>query len=65
MKVSRQMRTSSEKESIHSTKPPLRWLNLSVLGIPVLVTLTLVPWYGIKYGYDLYEWLWALVLLTF
>ncbi len=50
---------------ISNTKPPLRWLNLAVLGIPVLITFTLVPWYGFTYGYDLYEWTWALVLLTF
>ena len=32
-------------------KPPLRWLNIAVLGIPVLVAVTLVPWYGFTHGY--------------
>lgn len=48
-----------------SPKPPIRWLNLAVLGLPILVVLTLVPWYGINYGYDLYEWGWCLALLIF
>lgn len=48
-----------------TAKPPLRWLNLAVLGIPVLVSLTLVPWYGFTHGYDLYEWAWFLALMTF
>lgn len=51
--------------SSSSAKPPIRWLNLAVLGIPVLVSLTLVPWYGFTHGYDLYEWAWFLALLTF
>jgi stearoyl-CoA desaturase (delta-9 desaturase) len=36
-----------------------------VLGLPVLVALTLVPWYGFTYGYDAYEWLWFVVLISF
>lgn len=48
-----------------SARPALRWLNLLVLGLPILVCLTLVPWYGFTHGYDLYEWTWFLVLLTF
>jgi stearoyl-CoA desaturase (Delta-9 desaturase) len=48
-----------------TAKPPIRWLNLAVLGVPVLVCLTLVPWYGFTHGYDLYEWAWFLALLTF
>ena len=47
------------------SKPPIRWLNLAVLGIPVAVSLTIVPWYGFTYGYDAYEWLWCLGLLAF
>ncbi len=53
------------KPTLSNTKPPLRWLNLAVLGLPVLITLTVVPWYGIVHGYDAYEWIWAFVLLTF
>ena len=48
-----------------TAKPPIRWLNLAVLGIPVLVSLTVVPWYGFTQGYDLYEWAWFLALLAF
>ncbi len=46
-------------------KPPLRWSHLAALGLPVLVALTLVPWYGFTYGYDAFEWVWFLALLTF
>lgn len=52
-------------ESSVTPLPPLRWLNLSVLGLPILVSLTLVPWYGWHHGYDLYEWMWFLGLLSF
>lgn len=46
-------------------KPPLRWLNLTVLGVPIVVSLSLVPWYGFTYGYDLFEWVWFLILMSF
>lgn len=48
-----------------SKKPPIIWLNLLVLGIPPLVAVTLVPWYGITHGYDLFEWVWFLILISF
>jgi len=48
-----------------SSKPPIRWLVLAVLGLPILVCLTIVPWYGFTYGYSLAEWAWFLALLTF
>jgi len=48
-----------------SQKPPIIWINLLVLGIPPLIALTLVPWYGFTHGYDLFEWLWFLLLITF
>ncbi|MFT5321993.1 MAG: stearoyl-CoA desaturase (delta-9 desaturase) [Pseudohongiellaceae bacterium] len=48
-----------------SPKAPIRWLVLAVLGLPMLVVVTIVPWYGINYSYDLYEWGWFLALLTF
>lgn len=48
-----------------TAKPPIRWLNLAVLGIPPLVALTVVPWYGFTHGYDAFEWVWFLILLTF
>ncbi len=47
------------------TKPPIRWTPLLVLGIPPLISITLVPWYGFNFGYDLFEWVWFLGLMTF
>ncbi len=46
-------------------QPPLRWLNLAVLCLPVAVAATLVPWFGFTHGYDAVEWLWFLVLISF
>lgn len=48
-----------------AAKPPIRWLNLVVLGLPPLIALTVVPWYGLTHGYDLYEWMWFLVFMAF
>jgi len=48
-----------------SSKPPIRWLNLAVLGVPVLASLTLVPWYGFSHGYSAALWVWFAVLMTF
>ncbi|PCJ40934.1 MAG: acyl-CoA desaturase [SAR86 cluster bacterium] len=48
-----------------SKKPPIIWTNLLVLGLPVLITFTVVPWYGFTYGYDLFEWVWLFILITF
>ena len=48
-----------------SKKPPILWINLLVLGLPPIVALTLVPWYGFSYGYDWFEWMWFLILLSF
>ena len=46
-------------------KPPLRWLPLLVLTVPVVISLTLVPWYGFTHGYDSFEWLWFGILMVF
>ena len=46
-------------------KPPIRKLNLAVLGIPPLIAATVVPWYGITYGYDRFEWISFLILMVF
>ncbi len=46
-------------------KPPLRWLNIAVLGLPIIIAVTLVPWYGVVYGYDAWEWGWFLAFMTF
>jgi stearoyl-CoA desaturase (delta-9 desaturase) len=48
-----------------SKKPPIIWTNLLVLGLPPMIALSLVPWYGFTYGYDLFEWVWFFVLITF
>jgi stearoyl-CoA desaturase (Delta-9 desaturase) len=48
-----------------SSKPPLRWLNVAVLGVPVLASVTLVPWYGFSHGYSVALWLWFAVLMAF
>ena len=48
-----------------NSKPSIRWLILAILGLPVVVVFTIVPWYGIYYGYDFYEWSWCLALLIF
>ena len=44
---------------------PIRWLNVAVLGVPILVSLTLVPWYGLTYGFDAFEWAWFAILMAF
>lgn len=51
--------------SSDNSKPPIRWTNLAVLGIPPIIAFTLVPWYGYNFGYDLIEWMWFLVLMIF
>lgn len=55
----------SPSPSQQPQKPPIRWLNLLVLGLPPLVCLTVVPWYGLTHGYSVWEWLWFFILLTF
>ena len=52
-------------QSAVPSKPPIRWVNLLFLGVPPLVALTAVPWYGFTHGYDAFEWVWFLILLTF
>ncbi len=48
-----------------SKKPPIIWSNVLVLGLPVLIAFTVVPWYGLTFGYDLFEWICFFILLTF
>jgi stearoyl-CoA desaturase (delta-9 desaturase) len=46
-----------------SVKPPLVWVNITVFaGLP-LVALLLVPLWGVRVGYDSFQWLWALGFL--
>ncbi len=47
------------------TKPPVIWTTRLIFGLTFLVALVGVPWYGLAYGYDLVEWLTAIVMLAF
>jgi stearoyl-CoA desaturase (delta-9 desaturase) len=33
-------------------KPPINWLPVTMFATSTLALLTLVPWYGIQYGYN-------------
>jgi stearoyl-CoA desaturase (delta-9 desaturase) len=35
---------------------PINWAVTAVLGLTFLVTITVVPWYGIVYGYSAWAW---------
>jgi len=35
---------------------PINWAVTAVLGLTFLVTITVVPWYGIVYGYSTWAW---------
>ncbi len=37
-------------------KPPFIWTNVLVLGITFLMAITVVPLYGIRTGFDAFEW---------
>ncbi|MDF1764426.1 MAG: fatty acid desaturase [Oleibacter sp.] len=43
---------------------PINWVSTSMFIVTTLVAVTLVPWYGITYGYDTSAWV-AFVALTF
>ncbi len=36
-------------------KPPLIWLNVLIFSLTFIVAVTVVPWYGVVYGYDTFE----------
>lgn len=48
-----------------SAKPPIIWLNVLVLGLTFLVAVTVVPWYGLTYGYDLFEWTLFFIFISY
>jgi stearoyl-CoA desaturase (delta-9 desaturase) len=58
----------SERTPEHSTtpvtkniaKPPILWLQATIFSSTLLVSLTLVPWYGYEYGYS-----WGMSLFFF
>jgi stearoyl-CoA desaturase (Delta-9 desaturase) len=38
------------------SKPPLIWTNVILFSLTALVTVTLVPWYGLTYGFEGGSW---------
>lgn len=46
-------------------KAPINWINMLLFSITPALALTLVPAYGLLYGYDLYEWLLFFLLMGF
>jgi stearoyl-CoA desaturase (delta-9 desaturase) len=46
------------------SKPPLTWTNVLVFSVTMLITLTVVPWYGFKFGFSSAAWIWFAVLLA-
>lgn len=41
-----------QKDTPLPSKPPILWLQTSIFASTLLVSLTLVPWYGYAYGYS-------------
>jgi len=55
--------TTGSQISMSDSKPPLNRINAAIfLGLP-LAAMLLVPLWGIYYGYDAFQWLWALAFL--
>jgi stearoyl-CoA desaturase (delta-9 desaturase) len=46
-------------------KPPLIWLNVLFFSITLIGALTIVPWYGITYGYSTANWIAFVVCMFF
>jgi len=47
------------------TKAPVNWTNMSLFSLTPAFAITLVPWYGFFYGYDLFEWVVFALLMAF
>ncbi len=45
-------------------KPALIWLNVAIFTLTALVSLTVVPWYGIVHGYSIGMWVTFALLVT-
>jgi len=43
---------------------PINWGVTAVLGLTFLVTITIVPWYGIVYGYSVWAWAFFAIFLV-
>src|SRR5580693_9361358 len=54
----------SNVDAVPAQKPPLIALNVSIFVLTALVTVTLVPWYGIKHGYSAGIWAFAAFFLV-
>jgi stearoyl-CoA desaturase (delta-9 desaturase) len=46
-------------------KAPRNWTNTLLFTLTPLFAITLVPYYGLTHGYDLYEWIVFIVLMGF
>lgn len=47
------------------TKPPINWTNTLLFSITGLLAVTLVPWYGITYGYSSWDWIAFILMMGF
>ncbi len=47
----------------NNIKPPLNAVNVVIFAVLPLATLVLVPLWGVYYGFDAFQWLWALAFL--
>ncbi len=52
----------SNKSKLKSEK---QWVNIIFFGLSFLAAITLVPWYGIAYGYHFSTWAWGVGLWLF
>lgn len=41
-----------------TTRAPINWVTLIVIAVTNLCAVTLVPWYGLAYGYSAAAWIW-------
>jgi len=44
---------------------PVNWVNMLLFTLTPLFALTLVPWYGLTYGYSLYDWTVFMLMMGF
>ncbi|MRX26693.1 fatty acid desaturase [Kangiella sp. HZ709] len=50
---------------MQKSKSILVWKNIIFFSVSFLVAITIVPWYGFAYGFDLSPWIWGTVLWLF
>ena len=43
-------------QQVEKEQAPINWAVSAVLGLTFLVAVTIVPWYGIVYGYTGWDW---------